>query len=69
VWVRVDPLLRELRSELHLATGPRADALLRSLRELAALDETMAGLAGTYGMEVAEAPRADWDTARAQAAG
>ncbi|WP_435131492.1 FUSC family protein [Actinacidiphila sp. bgisy144] len=69
VWVRVDPLLRELRSELHLATGPRADALLRSLRELAALDETMAGLAATYGMEVTEAPRADWDTARPQAAG
>lgn len=56
-WVRVDPLLRDLRAELHLATGPRADAMRRSFRELASLDEALAGLAAVYGAAVAAAPR------------
>ncbi|MEU4657516.1 FUSC family protein, partial [Streptomyces sp. NPDC023723] len=55
-WQRVGPLIGELRAELDLAPpGPRATRLRRALRELAALDETLAGYAERCGLTVRSA--------------
>ncbi|WP_406347843.1 FUSC family protein [Streptomyces sp. NBC_00144] len=75
-WVRVSPLIRDLEGELRGApAGPRADRLHIALRELAALDEVLAGLAEGRGLETvtasaeratapAEAPRTPASTPR-----
>ncbi|MBO1332861.1 FUSC family protein [Streptomyces sp. VRA16 Mangrove soil] len=58
-WRRVSPLVRELETELApAAPGPRADRLRTALRELAALDETMAAYAEQVGLPVAAPGRA-----------
>ncbi|MFF3489874.1 FUSC family protein [Streptomyces sp. NPDC002795] len=56
---RVSPLLRELRTELAPArSGPRAQRLHTALRELDALDETLAAYAEQAGLPVATGTRA-----------
>ncbi|WP_406136092.1 FUSC family protein [Streptomyces sp. NBC_01089] len=56
-WVRVSPLVRDLEGELRAPAGPRADRLHIALRELAALDEVLAGYAEGRGLRtVAPAP-------------
>ncbi|CCB71983.1 FUSC family protein [Streptantibioticus cattleyicolor] len=55
-WVRVSPAVHELESALHGPAGPRADRLRTALRELAALDEVLAGLADTRGMTTTTVP-------------
>ncbi|WP_328582018.1 FUSC family protein [Streptomyces sp. NBC_00370] len=54
-WTRVSPLVQNLRSELHAPTGPRAERLHTALRELAALDETLARYAEENGLRTADA--------------
>ncbi|GAA4804120.1 FUSC family protein [Streptomyces ziwulingensis] len=55
-WRRVGPLARELAAELEPApSGPRADRVRTTLRELEALDETLAGYAEQCGLPVADA--------------
>ncbi|MEU8707458.1 FUSC family protein [Streptomyces sp. NPDC048565] len=52
-WHRVSPLVRELRADLDQAPpGPRASRIRTTLRELAALDETLAGYAERCGLTV-----------------
>ncbi|MFD6281354.1 FUSC family protein [Streptomyces sp. NPDC060209] len=52
-WQRVSPLVRELQAELDTAPpGPRASRIRTTLRELAALDETLAGYAERCGLTV-----------------
>ncbi|MDQ0797818.1 FUSC family protein [Streptomyces sp. B1I3] len=52
-WHRVSPLTRELAAELDTAPpGPRASRIRTTLRELAALDETLAGYAERCGLTV-----------------
>ncbi|MFK0172067.1 FUSC family protein [Streptomyces sp. NPDC090306] len=52
-WRRVSPLIRELENELRpAAPGPRARRLNLALRELDALDETLAAFAEQSGMAV-----------------
>ncbi|WP_394428403.1 FUSC family protein [Streptomyces sp. SGAir0957] len=54
VWRRISPLVRELEAELApAAPGPRARRLATALRELDALDETMAAYAEQAGLPVA----------------
>ncbi|MFE4772872.1 FUSC family protein [Streptomyces sp. NPDC056713] len=53
-WRRVSPLIRELEAELAPAPqGPRARSLGTALRELDALDETLAAYAEQAGLPVA----------------
>ncbi|MFJ9038683.1 FUSC family protein [Streptomyces sp. NPDC102406] len=53
-WRRVGPLVRELEAELAPAPpGPRARRLATALRELDALDETLAAYAEQAGLPVA----------------
>ncbi|WP_371790479.1 FUSC family protein [Streptomyces sp. NBC_01471] len=54
-WVRVSPLVRDLEGELRAPAGPRADRLHIALRELAALDEVLAGFAEGRGLETVTA--------------
>lgn len=54
-WVRVSPLVRELESVLRAPAGPRADRLHTALRELAALDEALAGFADDRGLDTTTA--------------
>ncbi|WP_328536993.1 FUSC family protein [Streptomyces sp. NBC_00344] len=54
-WVRVSPLVRELESQLSAAAGPRAERLRTALRELAALDEALAGFAEGDGLQTVTA--------------
>ncbi|WP_030260692.1 FUSC family protein [Streptomyces violens] len=54
-WVRVSPLIRELEEVLRAPAGPRADRLHLALRELAALDEALAGYAEDRGLTVTTA--------------
>ncbi|WP_030618782.1 FUSC family protein [Streptomyces sclerotialus] len=54
-WVRVSPLIRELEGVLRAPAGPRADRLHVALRELAALDEALAGYADDRGLTVTTA--------------
>lgn len=52
-WQRVSPLLREMGADLDEAPpGPRASRMRTALRELAALDETLAGYAERCGLTV-----------------
>lgn len=51
----MSPLVQNLRSELHAPTGPRAERLHTALRELAALDETLARYAEENGLRTADA--------------
>ncbi|MFJ8885013.1 FUSC family protein [Streptomyces sp. NPDC102402] len=52
-WQRVSPLIREMRADLDAAPpGPRATRMRTALRELAALDETLAGYAERCGLTV-----------------
>ncbi|MEV8228472.1 FUSC family protein [Streptomyces sp. NPDC079167] len=52
-WQRVAPLVRELKAELDQAPpGPRASRVRTTLRELSALDETLAGYAERCGLDV-----------------
>ncbi|MEU6118194.1 FUSC family protein [Streptomyces sp. NPDC047117] len=68
-WVRVSPLIRELEGVLHAPSGPRADRLHVALRELAALDEALAGYADDRGLAVTTAtPEPDPATQAAPAA-
>ncbi|MET9496187.1 FUSC family protein [Streptomyces sp. NPDC006552] len=54
VWRRIGPLVRELEAELAPAPpGPRARRLGTALRELDALDETLAAYAEQAGLPVA----------------
>ncbi|MGW0857722.1 FUSC family protein [Streptomyces sp. NPDC002690] len=64
-WQRVGPLVQDLQAELAMGpTGPRAVRVRTALRELAALDEALAGYAerrgltvrGTYSEPVASSP-------------
>jgi hypothetical protein len=55
-WVRTSPMIRELQSMLHAPAGPRANRLHIALRELAALDEVLAGLADNRGMTTTTTP-------------
>lgn len=58
-WRRVSPLIRELEGELAPAKdGPRAHRLRTALRELDALDETLAAYAEQAGLPVAAELRA-----------
>ncbi|MFI0239908.1 FUSC family protein [Streptomyces sp. NPDC016845] len=53
-WRRISPLVRELEAELApAAPGPRARRLATALRELDALDETLAAYAEQAGLPVA----------------
>ncbi|MFD4978924.1 FUSC family protein [Streptomyces sp. NPDC058383] len=55
-WQRVGPLVRELKAELDVAPpGPRAARIRSALRELAALDESLAGYAERCGLTVRSA--------------
>ncbi|WP_284348980.1 FUSC family protein [Streptomyces sp. A 4/2] len=54
-WVRVSPLVRELEAQLRAPAGPRADRLHTALRELAALDEVLAGFAEGLGLRAVAA--------------
>ncbi|GAA3738798.1 FUSC family protein [Streptomyces tremellae] len=54
-WVRIDPLVCELESELGTPSGPRGEQLGTALRELKALDETLAGYAQARGLKVVTA--------------
>lgn len=68
-WVRVSPLIRDLEGQLRGApAGPRADRLHTALRELAALDEVLAGFAEGRGLETVTAS-AERVTAAAEAPG
>ncbi|MGN5630431.1 FUSC family protein [Streptomyces sp. AC154] len=59
-WQRVSPLVRELRAELDTApSGPRAERVRTALRELAALDDALAGYAERCGLTVGGAPPQD----------
>ncbi|MFD5875380.1 FUSC family protein [Streptomyces sp. NPDC060322] len=52
-WQRVSPLVREMRADLDKAPpGPRASRMRTALRELAALDESLAGYAERCGLTV-----------------
>ncbi|MFJ8752917.1 FUSC family protein [Streptomyces sp. NPDC102441] len=52
-WQRVSPLIRELKADMDKAPpGPRASRVRTTLRELAALDETLAGYAERCGLTV-----------------
>ncbi|WP_299531738.1 FUSC family protein [uncultured Streptomyces sp.] len=56
-WQRVSPLVEELKAELSMAPpGPRAARVRTALRELAALDETLAGYAESRGLTVRTSP-------------
>ncbi|MEV8566983.1 FUSC family protein [Streptomyces sp. NPDC051322] len=55
-WVRVSPLVRNLEAQLRAPAGPRADRLHTALRELAALDEVLAGFAEDRGLQTVAAP-------------
>ncbi|MFF3173566.1 FUSC family protein [Streptomyces sp. NPDC057900] len=56
-WQRVSPLVRELKAELDMApSGPRAERIRTALRELAALDDSLAGYAERCGLTVRSAP-------------
>lgn len=55
-WQRVSPLVRELKAELDTApSGPRAERIRTALRELAALDDSLAGYAERCGLTVRSA--------------
>ena len=56
-WVSVGPDVQELEAALRAPAGPRADRLQAALGELAALDEILAGLTATLGLETAAAAR------------
>ncbi|MFF3517484.1 FUSC family protein [Streptomyces sp. NPDC002573] len=56
-WTRVSPMIREMESLLKPSIGPRAEQLRVALRELSALDEVMANLADTVGLNVIITPR------------
>lgn len=59
-WQRVSPLVRELKAELDMAPpGPRASRIRTALRELAALDESLAGYAEGCGLTVRSASPKD----------
>ncbi|MEU6575249.1 FUSC family protein [Streptomyces sp. NPDC046805] len=53
IWVRISPMVSELKSVLHPPAGPRADRLYKALSELAALDEALASLAQERGLAIA----------------
>jgi uncharacterized membrane protein YccC len=55
-WLRVSPMIRELRSVLHAPAGPRSNRLHIALRELTALDEVLAGLADSRGLTTMTVP-------------
>ncbi|MFG2223541.1 FUSC family protein [Streptomyces sp. NPDC048644] len=54
-WTRVSPLIRELETVLQPPPGPRAHRLHTALRELAALDEALAGYAEQRGLTLTTA--------------
>ncbi|WP_326674242.1 FUSC family protein [Streptomyces sp. NBC_01257] len=59
-WQAVTPLIRELKADLDPAPpGPRAGRIRTALRELAALDESLAGYAERCGLTVRSTPRQD----------
>ncbi|HSY16206.1 MAG TPA: FUSC family protein, partial [Jatrophihabitantaceae bacterium] len=64
-WTLASPLIHELASSTTESAGPQADRLRVALDELAALDEVLAILAETRGLQVAAARP---DTATAQKA-
>jgi uncharacterized membrane protein YccC len=51
-WVRVSPIIHELRSALQAPAAPKADRLQIALRELAAIDEVLASLADIRGLTI-----------------
>ncbi|MFG2595978.1 FUSC family protein [Streptomyces sp. NPDC048462] len=56
-WERVSPLVRDLKAELDTAPpGPRAARIRTALRELSALDESLAGYAERCGLTVRGTP-------------
>ncbi len=57
-WMRVRPLIHELESVLNGPLGQRADRLHVALRELASLDEVLAGIADSRGLTIIAAPPA-----------
>ncbi|MCF3962956.1 FUSC family protein, partial [Streptomyces fuscigenes] len=62
-WVRVGTLVRDLEAALDAPSGPRADRLRAALRELAALDEALAGYAEARGLRVVTAGALDREPA------
>jgi hypothetical protein len=57
-WMRVRPVIHELESVLSGPLGQRADRLHVALRELASLDEVLAGIADSLGLTIVAAPPA-----------
>ncbi|MBP0461538.1 FUSC family protein, partial [Streptomyces montanisoli] len=66
-WVRIGPLVCDLQAALTAPSGPRADRLHAALRELAALDEAMAGYAEARGLRVTTATAYGRDAGQAPA--
>lgn len=56
VWVRLGPVIRELRYATHGSAELPAGSLDRALDELAAMDELLAGLADERGLNVTAFP-------------
>ncbi|MFD7179671.1 FUSC family protein [Streptomyces sp. NPDC059904] len=57
-WVRISPLISELKSTLPAPAGPGSERFHTALCELAALDEALASLAHERGLTVSTLPSA-----------